>query len=74
VTPEKAFEVQKRWKTPLAFIEAFERMDEKGGGGKEGQKEQMKMVSDEMSNLFGRKKIAKTLSVKISRVWGSVEE
>ncbi|EKD13125.1 uncharacterized protein L3040_002925 [Drepanopeziza brunnea f. sp. 'multigermtubi'] len=74
VTPEKAFEVQKRWKTPLAFIEAFKRMDEKGGGGKEGQKEQMKMVSDEMSNLFGRKKIAKTLSVKISRVWGSVEE
>lgn len=74
LTPEKAIEVQKRWKTPFEFAEAFREMNEKGGKGEEGKKLQMKMVSDEMSTLFGRKKIAKALSVKISRVWGDVED
>lgn len=33
VTASKAIEIQKRWATPIAFLEAFERLDGDGGGG-----------------------------------------
>jgi crossover junction endonuclease MUS81 len=67
ITGEKALEIQKRWKTPVDFIEAFEKC----GDGEEGRKKKSGLVSNAMGNLVGRKKIAKTLSVKISDVWGS---
>ncbi|RDL42307.1 Uncharacterized protein BP5553_02286 [Venustampulla echinocandica] len=66
VTGEKALEIQKRWKTPAEFVEAFGKC----GGGEQGKKRKAEMVSNEMSNLMGRKKIAKALSVKIAEVWG----
>jgi crossover junction endonuclease MUS81 len=68
VTGEKALEIQKRWKTPADFAQAFERC----GEGEQGQKRKMELVSGQMGNLVGRKKIAKVLSVKISEVWGEV--
>ena len=73
VTGEKALEIQKRWKTPNEFIEAYRKCDEKEGGIEQGRKRKMDLVSSEMGNLVGRKKIAKTLSVKISEVWGDVK-
>jgi crossover junction endonuclease MUS81 len=73
VTGEKALEIQKRWKTPSEFLEAYRKCDEKEGGKEQGKKRKMEMVSTEMGNLVGRKKIAKTLSVKISEVWGDVK-
>ena len=73
VTGEKALEIQKRWKTPADFLEAFRREEAEGGGPVEGRKRKMELVSGEMGNLVGRKKIAKVLSVKIAEVWGDVQ-
>ncbi|KAB5580095.1 crossover junction endonuclease MUS81 [Coniochaeta sp. 2T2.1] len=68
VTGEKAIEIQKRWKTPYHFVKAFERF----GAGEEGKKRKREMVANEMSNLVGRKKIAKAVSQNIADVWGDV--
>ncbi|KAE8350650.1 ERCC4 domain-containing protein [Aspergillus coremiiformis] len=61
VTGDKALEIQRRWPTPRAFIQAFEALDSKG---------RETMISDQLSSAVGRKKVAKTLSKKISEVWG----
>ncbi|KAG9233104.1 hypothetical protein BJ875DRAFT_58065 [Amylocarpus encephaloides] len=66
VTGEKALEIQKRWKTPMTFIEAYQACDE----GDDGKKQKFELVMKEMGNLAGRKKIAKALSVNIAKVWG----
>ncbi|KAK0392439.1 hypothetical protein NLU13_1934 [Sarocladium strictum] len=66
VTGERALEIQKRWKTPYEFVKAFEDC----GTGTEGKKRKHELVSGEMGNLFGRKRIQKALSQKIAEVWG----
>lgn len=68
VTGEKALEIQKRWKTPLEFVKAFDEC----GSSEQGKKRKRELVKDRMSNLVGRKKIAGTLSSKIAEVWGDV--
>ncbi|KAJ9162017.1 Crossover junction endonuclease MUS81 [Coniochaeta hoffmannii] len=68
VTGEKALEIQKRWKTPYHFVKAFEAC----GPGEEGKKRKRELVANEMSNLVGRKKIAKAVSQTIAEVWGDV--
>lgn len=70
VTGEKALEIQRRWKTPIEFFEAYKRCEE-GRTEDEGRKRKWEMVSQEMSGLVGRKKIAKVLSGKISEVWSN---
>ncbi|KAI1383246.1 crossover junction endonuclease MUS81 [Hypoxylon trugodes] len=65
VTGEKALEIQRRWKTPYDFVKAYEGC----GDGDAGKKRKREMVSDQMGNLFGRKKIAKPLSQKIAEIW-----
>lgn len=72
VTGEKALEIQKRWKTPIEFSEAFKSL-ETGKTPEEARKRKAEMVSAEMGALVGRKKIAKTLSVKIAEIWGNEE-
>jgi crossover junction endonuclease MUS81 len=72
ITGEKALEIQKRWKTPIEFVEAFKKIEEKEGRGEQGKKRKMELVSGEMGNLVGRKKVQKALSVKIAEVWGAV--
>ena len=69
VTGEKALEIQRRWKTPIEFLEAYEKC----GTGEQGRKKKLELVSGEMGNLVGRKKIAKATSVKIAEVWGDEE-
>lgn len=66
VTGEKALEIQKRWKTPYDFVKAFESC----GSGEASKKKKAELVSQQMSSLVGRKKIAKALSQKIAEVWG----
>ncbi|PYH82832.1 crossover junction endonuclease mus81 [Aspergillus uvarum CBS 121591] len=61
VTGEKALEIQRRWPTPQAFVQAFEVL---------GVKDRDNLVSDQMQTLVTRKKIAKVLSKKIAEVWG----
>ncbi|CZT02229.1 related to Crossover junction endonuclease MUS81 [Rhynchosporium agropyri] len=73
VTGEKALEIQKRWKTPKDFVDAYNRIEENEGKGEQARRKKIDLVSSEMSNLVGRKKIAKVLSVKISEVWGDVK-
>lgn len=68
VTGEKALEIQRRWKTPQDFIKAFGACSP----GEEGKKRKRELVSEKMGNLVGRRKIARTLSLKISEVWGDV--
>lgn len=68
VTGEKALEIQKRWKTPKAFLEAYEQC----GNGDEGKKKRAEMVSTAMTHFAGRKKITKPVSTKIAEVWGGV--
>ncbi|KAI0009763.1 crossover junction endonuclease MUS81 [Xylariaceae sp. FL0662B] len=65
VTGEKAIEIQKRWKTPYDFVKAFEAC----GSGEDGRKRKREMVSGQMVNLVGRKKITNPLSHKIAEVW-----
>lgn len=72
VTGEKAIEVQKRWKTPIEFYEAYKQAEE-GRGVEEARKRKWELVSGKMGDLIGRKKIAKVLSGKISEVWGNEE-
>lgn len=67
VTGDKALEIQKRWRTPREFVEAFERVD---CGGDDGKRAMGDLVFSEMSNLVGRKKVGRTLSRKIAEVWG----
>ena len=65
VTGDKALEIQRRWKTPQDFVQAFEAC----GGGDEGKKRKQEMVSGQMNNLVGRKKVARVLSARIADVW-----
>ncbi|OBT46111.1 hypothetical protein VE00_02806 [Pseudogymnoascus sp. WSF 3629] len=65
VTGDKALEIQRRWKTPEEFVRAFEAC----GGGDEGKKRKQEMVSGQMNNLVGRKKVARVLSARIADVW-----
>lgn len=61
VTGDKALEIQRRWQTPQAFVQAFEKLN---------PKDREEMVSEQLKTLVGRKKIGKVLSRKIAEVWG----
>ncbi|KAL5365992.1 ERCC4 domain-containing protein [Aspergillus floccosus] len=60
VTGEKALEIQRRWQTPQAFVQAFEALD---------RKDRETMVSDQVKSVIGRKSVGKALSKKIAEVW-----
>jgi len=68
VTGEKAIEIQKIWKTPNDFVKAFEQC----GTGEEGKKRKIGLVTSQLGELLGRKKIPKVVSQKIAEVWGDV--
>lgn len=68
ITGERALEIQKRWKTPYDFVKAFEAC----GSGEPGKKRKIELVSGQMSQLIGRKKVTRALSQKIAEIWGDV--
>ncbi|KAJ5467667.1 hypothetical protein N7475_005419 [Penicillium sp. IBT 31633x] len=61
VTGEKALEIQQIWPTPRHLMEAYMALE---------PKERETMISNRMSEVVGRKKIAKDLSKRIAEVWG----
>lgn len=62
ITGDKALVIQKYWKTPKEFIEAFEHCST--------EKQRNSLVIERMSGLVGRKKMGKALSTKVAEVWG----
>jgi crossover junction endonuclease MUS81 len=67
VSGEKAIEIQKKWKTPAAFLEAYRKC----GDDETGKKKQKTLVADQLKHLVGRKKVANVLSAKIADIWGT---
>ncbi|CAI7664555.1 unnamed protein product [Penicillium glandicola] len=61
VTGEKALEIQQIWPTPRHLVDAYMALE---------PKERETMIATRMSEVVGRKKIAKELSKRIAEVWG----
>ena len=81
LSADKALEIQKRWTTPAAFIEAYERIgqgavgdvERAAGEGHLNSREETRKRKRELAvidNLVNRKKVGKALSKKIYEVWG----
>ncbi|OJD16747.1 hypothetical protein AJ78_03126 [Emergomyces pasteurianus Ep9510] len=68
VTADKALEIQRHWRTPREFVEAFEEAYLGRAGGDVAAMQNM--VFDKLGGLVGRKKIGKLVSKKIAEVWG----
>ncbi|PGG98927.1 crossover junction endonuclease MUS81 [Blastomyces parvus] len=68
VTADKALEIQRHWRTPREFVEAFEEAHRRRAGGDVAAMENM--VFEKLGGLVGRKKIGKPVSKKIAEVWG----
>ncbi|KAI9879377.1 MAG: Crossover junction endonuclease mus81 [Pleopsidium flavum] len=64
ITGDKALEIQKHWKTPREFVEAFERC--------ETERLRKELLLEKMGGLVGRKKVGKALSAKVADVWAVV--
>ncbi|KAI1837778.1 hypothetical protein DTO013E5_1644 [Penicillium roqueforti] len=63
VTGEKALEIQQIWPTPRHLVDAYMALE---------SKEREMMIATRMSEVVGRKKVAKDLSKRIAEVWGEV--
>ncbi|KGO44184.1 DNA-directed DNA polymerase, family X, beta-like, N-terminal [Penicillium expansum] len=63
VTGEKALEIQQIWPTPRHLVDAYMALE---------PKERETMIASRMSEVVGRKKVAKDLSKRIAEVWGEV--
>ncbi|KAJ5795529.1 uncharacterized protein N7518_004069 [Penicillium psychrosexuale] len=63
VTGEKALEIQQIWPTPRHLVDAYMALE---------PKEREMMIATRMSEVVGRKKVAKDLSKRIAEVWGEV--
>ncbi|KAL8733236.1 MAG: hypothetical protein Q9166_002253 [cf. Caloplaca sp. 2 TL-2023] len=63
LTGDKAIEIQKRWHTPRAFIEAYEKCKD--------EKEKETMVEKGLEGVVGRGKVGKALSRAVAEVWGA---
>ena len=76
ISGEKAIEIQKRWRTPRAFVEALERCEvenegrETDGSAAKAAKRKRELVWSVAGNLVGRKKIGKAVSAKVGEIWG----
>jgi crossover junction endonuclease MUS81 len=62
VTGEKALEIQKRWTTPRAFVEALE--------GCGANKAREALLEAKLGGTVGRKKLGKAVGAKVAEVWG----
>lgn len=62
ISGDKALAIQKVWKTPRGFVEAFERY--------ETRREREGMVERELGGLVGRGKVKGVLGAKVAGVWG----
>lgn len=62
VSGDKALAIQKQWRTPRAFIEAFEACG--------SQKERDALVETRLGAIVGRGKVKGVLGAKVANVWG----
>ncbi|RMD41443.1 hypothetical protein DV735_g3704, partial [Chaetothyriales sp. CBS 134920] len=60
LTPERAVEISKIWKTPIDLVEAYERQPAADPKARDN------MISDRLGGAIPRKKISKALSAKIA--------
>ena len=65
VDGEKALGIQSQWKTPIDFIEAYEKC----GFGEAGLKRKREMIYEHLGHMAGRRKVGKTISQNIAEVW-----
>lgn len=77
ITGDKAIEIQKIWKTPRDFIEAFLELESESGlgsgtdlGGRKKKGGKETMVSEKLDNLVGRKAVKGALAKKVAEIWG----
>ena len=63
LTRDKALEVQKRWTTPRAFFEAYEKCA--------SEKERKGLLVGELGGLVGKGKVKRVLSEKVAEVWAA---
>jgi crossover junction endonuclease MUS81 len=76
VTGDKALELQRHWRTPREFMEAFESAASSSSSSsssmttQEVAKAKEKMITERMGNLIAKKKISGALSRKVVEVWG----
>lgn len=73
VTGDKALEIQRHWRTPREFIEAFESVSSRANTPQDAAKAKEKMLTDKMGNLIARKKIGGALGKKVAEIWGEKE-
>ncbi|EGX90467.1 DNA repair protein Mus81, putative [Cordyceps militaris CM01] len=66
VTGERALEMQRRWPTPRALVDAYRSC----GDGEAGRKRKADLVFAELGHLVGRKKFSRNLSQSIAEIWG----
>ncbi|KAJ2974498.1 hypothetical protein NQ176_g6021 [Zarea fungicola] len=66
VTGERALEIQRNWKTPFEFVDAYRRC----GPSEAGKKRKADLVFGELGHLVGKKKFSKSLSQSIAEIWG----
>lgn len=66
VTGERALEIQRKWATPHAFVDAYRRC----GPGEVGRKRKADLVFAELGHLVGKKKFSRNLSQSIAEIWG----
>ncbi|OAA61253.1 DNA repair protein [Niveomyces insectorum RCEF 264] len=73
VTGERALEIQTRWKTPYAFVQAFEQLEHTGGDNGnpiQARKRKRAMVFDALGGLAGpKRKVPKAVSEKLAEAW-----
>ena len=61
ITGDKAIEIQRRWPTPLALIQAYDACA--------NEDEKKKLISSQLAGLISKKKVAKIVSSKVAEVW-----
>ncbi|KAI9844039.1 MAG: Crossover junction endonuclease mus81 [Sclerophora amabilis] len=77
LTGEKALAIQKIWRTPGRFAEAFKSAARScgvgpGESGDAAAKAKRELVFKQLGSVVGRRKVGRALSAKISEVWGGV--
>lgn len=71
VTGERALEIQRVWNTPRKLVEAMERGGDGDGGqdAETGKKRREELAWGATATLYGRKKVGKVVSCRLSEVW-----
>lgn len=72
LTPERALEVQRRWRTPRALVEALRETGDEGGGSNDnaGADAAEKLLLRELGGLVGHRRFGLPLVRRMVEIWG----